>query len=439
MASLAAAGACSSSDSSGSKPGGAPGGGSGQTAGRGGGQGGGGAGGATASGKGGEAGGSGGAGRQGFDAGAADHPPTGGADARGGSAGDSSTGSPRDGAVPSEFVVGEPILVPDNRGDTWAPAWTASGDIISPSNDTNGFKNAGTANVAVNRITGNDPKALKGETLTYLPDFGGENVEGPDGCTWKSMGCASIDGTLYLFVSRHNYGQKSGDPKRRQTAINASLMKSTDGGKTWARSAAENYDHPMFPGSRFATPYFVDYGQDFKMTADGSDRYVYAVSNNGFWDNGDSQILGRVLRSKIANLSASDWQFYTAGDGSQDASWSSDVSAAKPLIEAPGKLGMTGAAYLPAQGRYLMINWYYTAGSGKIAAPTETVWDFYTATKPWGPWVKVNSHKWNPQGYYGPQIAAKFSSADNRSLFAVTAGDWDVSDYYRMTLVPLTW
>src|SRR6266436_1002990 len=52
----------------------------------------------------------------------------------------------------------------------------------------------------------------------------------------------------------------------------------------------------------------------------GMDRYVYATSNNGFWDNGDNYILGRVLRSKIGALKAADWTFYQGGDGMLDSS-----------------------------------------------------------------------------------------------------------------------
>ena len=62
-------------------------------------------------------------------------------------------------------------------------------------------------------------------------------------------------------MARHKYGEDSGDPHRRQTAQNASIIKSTDHGRTWSRPVGENYQHPIFPGRRFATPYFVEYGR----------------------------------------------------------------------------------------------------------------------------------------------------------------------------------
>ncbi len=145
----------------------------------------------------------------------------------------------------------------------------------------------------------------------------------------------------------------------------------------------------MFPGSRFATPYFVEYGQDGRASVDNADRYVYALSNDGFWDNGNNLILGRVARSKIGNLSATDWQYYQGGDGMEDSAWMSDMARAKLVLDAPGKLGMNGAVYVPGLRRYIMIGWYYPAGGGKIKdACHATNWDFYEAPKPWGPWTK---------------------------------------------------
>ena len=330
-------------------------------------------------------------------------------------------------------TVGPPVPVSDNNGDSWTPAWTRNGSLYSPSDDTKGFGGAGSGNIAFSRISG-QPDKLTGKTVNYMPDYGAASQKGADGCTWKSSGCLALDGALYWVIARHMYGAQ-------QAAHNSSIIKSLDSGKTWTRAEKENYDHPMFPGSGFATPFFVNYGQEGKeAVADQSDRYVYAVSNNGFWDNGDSMVLGRVLRSKIANLSGADWQYFTHGDGSQDGSWSSNVSDAKPVLAIPNHLGMTGATYLPAQQCYLMIGWYYPAGGGKKApdACQKTNWDFYVASHPWGPWHRVGSHTWFPQGYYSPAVCPKFTSPDGSALRIFTAGNWNNSDAYRLTVIPLT-
>jgi hypothetical protein len=344
-------------------------------------------------------------------------------------------------------TVGQIYPVDSSQGDTWDLAWAKDGSIYSPSNDSNGFKHAPDGNILFNHIIGDDPAKLDGETVNPMTEYGKGTEHGPDGCTWKSSGCISLDGVLYWLVARHKYGEESGDYDKRQPAHNASFIKSTDGGKTWTRSAKENYDHPMFPGPRFAAPYFIQYGQDGKETnADGSDKYVYALSNNGFWDNGDYLVLGRVLRSKMSDLNAADWQFYKEGDGASDSAWTPNLREAAAVLCDPDHLGMTRAVYLPAQKCYLMIGWYYPQGGGKIqdsddnntgAAHVKTNWDFYVASHPWGPWKVVGTHTFTPQGFYCPGVCPKFTSADGSTVYAFTAGDWTNGSVYKLNAVEL--
>jgi hypothetical protein len=172
------------------------------------------------------------------------------------------------------------------------------------------------------------------------------------------------------------------------------------------------------------------------VDADNAGRYGYALSNNGFWDCGDDMVLGRVLRSKIASLDGADWEFFTGGDGMRPSVWSRDVNEAKPVIQQPGRLGMTGAVYLPARRRYFIIGWYYPAGGGKMKdAATHTVWDFYEAPRPWGPWTQLGSYESSPQGYYSPEICPKFQTESK--VFVFTAGNWNNPEVYRLAVVPL--
>lgn len=257
------------------------------------------------------------------------------------------------------------------------------------------------------------------------PEFQYQGGYRMDGRSWKSSGCLALDGALYLVVARHHYGA-------RQTARDASIIKSLDGGITWTRTLQENLEHPLFPGFRFATPYFIDFGQDGKQSvADGSDRYVYALSNNGFWDNGDNMVLGRVLRAKMGDLTAADWQFFKTGDGASDTNWSPSLDEARPVINRPNHLGMGGPVYLPTQKCYFMIGWYYPAGGGRetIDASKTTLWDFYFAPRPWGPWRKVGSHRFYPQGYYNPQVCLKFTSQDGSLIQILTAGDFNAGKF----------
>jgi hypothetical protein len=369
------------------------------------------------------------------------------------------------------------MTVGDNFGDTWISAWADDDNLYAPSNDTLGFgipefftpqqvklfqsdfssflkqltadqrKQFQFGTIAVNRVEGSDPLKLRGVTVNRMQDFVAQDgfqamLQGQapkpaaDGRTWKSSGCAFIDGALYWVIARHKYPGRNDVKGLRQNAVNASIIKSTDFGRSWTRSAKENLDKPMFPGSHFATPYFIDFSKS-RLPVDGADRFVYAVSNNGFWDNGDSLILGRVPRVRISQLSGSDWEFFTGGNGLLDANWKRDPASAKAILEKAGQLGETGAVYLPARQRYMMVGWYYPGGSGYFkGASTTTVWDFYEAPKPWGPWTRIDSHRWSPQGYYCPGIYPKFQSAGR--IYVVTAGDFNNWwDFYHLTVVPV--
>jgi hypothetical protein len=330
--------------------------------------------------------------------------------------------------------VGIPIPVAQSEGDTWAPTWAGNGNLYSPSNDTTGFHSAPKANIAFNRIDGTDPLHLGGETVNPMLHYGKESERGPDGCTWKSSGCACIDGVLYWVIARHRYGEESGDAHRRQTAQNASIIKSADYGRTWKRSADLNYHAPMFPGRRFATPYFIQFGRNGEAPRNVGD-YVYAISNNGFWDCGDDMIVGRVARSRIGRLHAADWEYFIGGNGNP-ASWTANMERALPVLSGPRKFGMTGATYLRRYDRYLMIGWYYPAGGGKMpGAATRTVWDFYESPRPWGPWTNIGSYDSQPSGYYSPQVCPKFQTSEH--VYAFSAGNWNSPSDYRLTLLPL--
>jgi hypothetical protein len=331
--------------------------------------------------------------------------------------------------------VGAPLPVEDNSGDTWVAAWADDDSLYSPSNDTGGFHKQPYSNISFNRIDGSDPLHLSGVTVNSMTEYGKGGDKKADGCTWKSSGCTFIDGVLYWVVGRHEYGETSGDPYRRQPAHNASIIKSLDYGKTWTRPAEVNYQAPMFPGRRFATPYFIEFGHEGSGRADVGD-YVYALSNNGFWDCGDDMVLGRVARSKIGLLNGSDWEYFRGGNGALKASWTKNMNDAKPVLEGERKFGMGGAVYLHEHQRYFMIGWYYPAGGGKMAgAKTHTVWEFYESPRPWGPWARIGSYDSQPSGYYSPQVCPKFQTADK--VFVFTAGNWDSPPDYRLTVFPL--
>jgi hypothetical protein len=323
-------------------------------------------------------------------------------------------------------------------GDSWDPTWAQDDELYAAVNDGAGF---GTLkrNIGFNRISGNDPRTLTGRLQTIMDDYGEVNAPvAADGRNWKSGGSISIDGTLYMSIGMDRY--VDANYGGRQTRINSSIIKSKDHGVEWSRPMKENRDRPMFPGMRFATPFFIHFGKEYSAaTVDNADRYVYATSNNGFWDNGDDYIIGRVPRAKINALNAADWTFYTGGDGMRDSNWSKDMNQAARIIEASGRCGEAGVTYLPSLNRYVLASWYYPVGNGHAGKIEATEFAFYESPKPWGPWSRIKSIPIQPQGWYIPRVLAKFQSSAGQDLqaFIAVAGDWRNPIYYRFTMVPV--
>jgi len=305
----------------------------------------------------------------------------------------------------------------DSNGDTWDPFWADDGDLYAFNCDGRGFgpKKHG-RNLAFNKLVPDASvdasDALAGSQVNSMDEYGASSKKGPDGATWKACGQECIDSVFYAFVSRNTYGDESGDKLMRQTAVNSSLIKSTGRGLTWTRSADENYAQPMWPGPAFGAPFFVHYGQNgSSVTRDAADRFVYASSTNGFWNDGDSYILGRVERGKLSALRSADWSYYTGGDGASDASWSRQIADAQPILTSLAHCGQGPICFIPALGLYLLVAWYNTATMTKWFEPNRMQYDFYQAEHPWGRWELVSSFddSFISAGHmYGPSLCARF-------------------------------
>ena len=164
----------------------------------------------------------------------------------------------------------------------------------------------------------------------------------------------------------------------------------------------------MFPGLRFGAPYFVWYGKDGAATVDNADKYVYAVANNGHFEDGDNYILGRVLKSKLPELNAADWQFYHGRKRNARRNWASDMNKAKPdAWKIRSNCSMTGMTYIPALGRYVMVVWHYTTYN--LRTDPRTINDYYEAPKPWGPWTKFKTIEHRQVGVVCPDHRAEVS------------------------------
>jgi hypothetical protein len=337
-----------------------------------------------------------------------------------------------------QLELGRPQLHLETLGDVWDASWADDGRLYVQSDDTTGFGKQPGRNLQFHVVDGERPEEIAGRTINTMDEYGKMGEPWADGCMWKLNGSTCIDGILYAFVSRH--GKDTSMPV--QTAQNSSLIVSADKGLIWRRTALENYDRPMFPGPRFGSPFFIKYGRNGRARVHGADLFVYALANDGSWDNGNDMILARAPRDRVGALNPGDWQFYAGGDGEADAAWAPNPTDSSPILAAPGRCSMTGAQYIQPLGLYLMIQWHYSRG---VRVDTsDTTWTFYHSPAPWGPWKAFAERRFKPEGYYNPCIVAKFISRDGLKFPIFTNGNFatNVKDgaecLYRLTVIPCT-
>src|ERR1035437_1823045 len=152
---------------------------------------------------------------------------------------------------------GKPIRLPGSHGDTWTTTWADDDELYSAADDTFGFNNSTDSDLAVHRLSGTPPD-LRGVTVNTMAEFGKECEKKGDGAVWKASGFTCVDGVLYLSVSRHyantGVGDKGGSPDHYwvQETWDASIVKSTDHGKTW--SPRRRLDTPCSRASCSAFP-----------------------------------------------------------------------------------------------------------------------------------------------------------------------------------------
>jgi hypothetical protein len=331
------------------------------------------------------------------------------------------------------------LQIANSVGDEWAPTWGKDGHLYSGNDDGSNFGGLKNNNLAFGKLEGNNPYQLKGISINPMNEYGFAGEKAADSASWKTMNSYSVNGILYMFVTRCLYPEQSGDKKNRHIFRSSSIIKSADNGKTWMRSESENYNRPMFPGKRFGAPYFVWYGKDGEGTVDNSGKYVYAVSNNGHFESGDNYIIGRVLKTKLPDLHADDWTFFAGGDGRNDKNWRAAMDDAVFILQDENHCSMTGMTYIPGLKRYMMVVWHYTTYN--LRTDPRTINDFYEAPHPWGPWTKFKTMDTGELGWYVPVIGQKFQTSVNARTvrcFLYPTGNYQKSELYKLNYIPVT-
>jgi hypothetical protein len=394
-------------------------------------------------------------------------------------------------SVPATTAFATPHYFPNVTDDTFYNTVGSDGSIISTANDSTGVNNSCTtrgSDIAILKVRGPDPAHLSVSTVNCMTSYGPKGGgKSPDGCSWKTGGITRIRNTIYLVVARQlhrcSYGRQANG---LQPSRDASIIRSTDGGRTWTNAwgrtshdgaapgwlRGRHHYRAMFPAS-FSAPFFIQYGPGNTQTVDGADKFLYAVSTDGYAYNGNYLHLARVPLNKIQQRRA--WQYYHGSVGGAGRSWTPSPVGATRVLQARHALSQPAIQYIPALKRYLMVTFRFSHAHADFPTPAETPYtriSFYTAPKPWGPWTMVFDHTgqrniWctarpcpltehpglarlsvgTPDdwvGLYDPALVQKFVFTRSLSRQALlTCGDWKNANHYpgehlnRLHVIPI--
>ena len=244
--------------------------------------------------------------------------------------------------------IGEAIPYGDTskKGDTYPCTWAADNNIYTSAGDPLwGLKPDG---LDVESITGNAP----GYNINKVNEMFGYNGWG--GCGPKTTGVISVNNTLYLAFQNMTGIETKTDLAACEVnhGYDASIVYSTDNGKTWVPDILKNKT-PLFPGRIFAAPAFINYGKDNK---NAKDSFVYAISGEG-WCNGNNCRLGRVPAEKI--MQQDSWEWVSGFEKNFVPKWTNNKFDAQPVLTHQGYLGMVDMVYISKLKRYLLFSWHF--------------------------------------------------------------------------------
>ncbi|TKC16338.1 DUF4185 domain-containing protein [Robertmurraya kyonggiensis] len=314
------------------------------------------------------------------------------------------------------------------QGDLWPSCWADDDALYAANGDGDGFTvgqgnvvnvppNGGSSyfnDIAVSKINGK-PEELTGETISKGEQIG-QIWNNPVGYNRKPTGMACVGGDLYLAVQDLS--------KDFNDVPAATIVKSTDKGKTWTWDKTA----PMFDEYLFTTIMFLDYGKDYE---DAIDEYVYAYGLDYNWrDSFNDRVedpkdlyLARVPKTSIQDRSA--WEFY-AGIKGKEPTWTKEIKEKVSVLHdervlykdaevTPNNLTVISqgsVVYNKPLDRYIYTSW------------TEYTFEFYEAPTPWGPWKLFLSedfgqYPWSDthNGGYGVTIPSKFISEDGKTMY----------------------
>ena len=356
--------------------------------------------------------------------------------------------------------IGGRIPLKDNKigGDTYPQTWADDDEIYVGTGDPNWCEETYLQGLSLEQIdthkrdmrpyvTGQVVEKISGNpddfTLTRVHDMPGYMGYGGFGA--KPCGMICVDGVLYYAVQ--NLLGKKTPPHRKdsQHASDATIICSRDHGRTWEPELNEMFSQfekeqwssessfwktteeervcykdwkPMFPGSDFGGPSFVQFG---KNNTDALDNYVYAVSADQ-WDNGRYLRLGRV--SKDAILNRNKWEFASIRNKDNIPVWKADINEATPILDIEGHISLPEMVYIPVIKKFLLLTWglhtdFYT--------PTGAQLTILESDNIWGPFSLIHYEwMWDFRALcpYTPRVPLKWFDQSTLEGYILHSGNW---------------
>lgn len=336
----------------------------------------------------------------------------------------------------------EPSFYPGSCGDIWCWTWADDDNIYLFGGDESTIDKKIGQPIKVEGIPPRHKCIALGSRLS-TGNFPPRRsfLENTDYWTMPS-GAICIDGRIYLFVNKNLENQMSRENNfasiiiigthypHYQPVSKAYLLYSDNHGATFIGNAKDK-DPEFFP-HKFGWPTFINFGKDYE---NARDNYVYATSNDGYWDNGSCCYLGRVPKFKI--LDRDYWEFY-AGMSDDTPIWTKDLNKAVPMFSDPspnfprssefGHIGSFEVVYNRGLKRYLMLVWSYMDVNGfkslKVPYMHSSEIQIYEAPEPWGPWsLAHNEHNFGPYACYNPRLPTRWMSSDGKTCWMIYSGN----------------
>jgi len=197
----------------------------------------------------------------------------------------------------------------------------------------------------------------------------------------------AVGETIYVsYMSVRHWGEPGAWDANR-----SALIVSRDDGVSWTQ-----VDGVQWPGDsnfvQFATAPVIEGGEEY--------IYFWSIPSGRF---GDVRLM-RVPASEEAVEDQASYEYFAGAEG-EDASWSSEMADAAPIVEGTvGELSVMWSTYLE---RWIMT--YSDAGNAYIRE----------GLTPWGPWgepIELVSGAEYP-GLYSPYLNPRYVSGDGRTIY----------------------